>query len=162
MKTLRKAIAVIGEGITEKYYIESLRALAGNDFQILPQQLGVKASNLNELEKAIEKAINEGRDEVYCLIDMDNKGGLTEKTKYEKLKIKYHDKHFIKKSKGIDCYVHFIENKRCMEVWFIYYFDYLTRHFAHMLKWKTTCINMYLTIRSTKTFSEAREACTKS
>lgn len=51
MKTLRKAIAVIGEGITEKYYIESLRALAGNDFQILPQQLGVKASNLNELEK---------------------------------------------------------------------------------------------------------------
>lgn len=37
MKTLRKAIAVIGEGITEKYYIESLRALAGNDFQILPQ-----------------------------------------------------------------------------------------------------------------------------
>ena len=130
MKTLRKAIAVIGEGITEKYYIESLRALAGNDFQILPQQLGVKASNLNELEKAIEKAINEGRDEVYCLIDMDNKGGLTEKTKYEKLKTKYHDKHFIKKSKGIDCYVHFIENKRCMEVWFIYYFDYLTRHFG--------------------------------
>lgn len=56
MKTLRKAIAVIGEGITEKYYIESLRALAGNDFQILPQQLGVKASNLNELEKAIEKS----------------------------------------------------------------------------------------------------------
>lgn len=126
----RKAIAVIGEGITEKYYIESLRALAGGNFRILPQQLGLKASSLDELDKAISKAINEGYDEVYCLIDMDSKEEGAASQKYKQLKQTYHNKLFTKKKKGIDCYVHFIETRRCMEMWFIYYFDYVTRHFA--------------------------------
>lgn len=68
-----KAIAVIGEGITEKYYVESLRAFAGSNFQIVPKQLGIKASSLDELEKAVQNAVEEGYDEVYCLIDMDSK-----------------------------------------------------------------------------------------
>ena len=83
----KKAVAVIGEGITEKYYIESLRGLVGRNFQILPQQLGLKASSLVELEKAIMKAVDEGHDEVYCLIDMDSKEAGAGVQKYEKLKI---------------------------------------------------------------------------
>lgn len=54
---VHKAIAVIGEGITEKYYVESLRSLAGTNFQIVPQQLGIKASSLDELGKAIQNAV---------------------------------------------------------------------------------------------------------
>ncbi len=125
-----KAITVIGEGITEKYYIESLRSLAKNNFQITPQELGIKASNLADLEKAISKAIDKGYDEIYCLIDMDSKENGASSSKYKTLKEKYHDRRIVKKKKGIDCYIRFIETKRCTELWFIYYFDYVTRHFA--------------------------------
>ncbi len=125
-----KAIAVIGEGITEKYYVESLRAFAGSNFQIVPKQLGIKASSLDELEKAVQNAVEEGYDEVYCLIDMDSKEKGASVQKYDKLKSKYHGKHIVKKKKGIDCRVSFIETRRCLELWFIYYFEYVTRHFA--------------------------------
>ncbi len=37
----KKAIAVIGEGITEKYYIESLKGIS--PFTIMPRELGKKA-----------------------------------------------------------------------------------------------------------------------
>ena len=53
---MRKSIVVIGEGITEKYYIESLRGLS--DFQIKPRSLNKKASNL----KALEKEINDNNE----------------------------------------------------------------------------------------------------
>lgn len=95
-----KAIAVIGEGITEKYYVESLRAFAGSNFQIVPKQLGIKASSLDELEKAVQNAVEEGYDEVYCLIDMDSKEKGASVQKYDKLKSKYHGKHIVKKKKG--------------------------------------------------------------
>lgn len=125
-----KAITVIGEGITEKYYIESLRSLAKTNFQITPQELGIKASSLADLDKAISKAIDKGYDEVYCLIDMDSKDNGASSSKYAQLKDKYHNRRFVKKKKGTDCYVRFIETRRCTELWFIYYFDYVTRHFA--------------------------------
>lgn len=94
-----KAIAVIGEGITEKYYVESLRAFAGSNFQIVPKQLGIKASSLDELEKAVQNAVEEGYDEVYCLIDMDSKEKGASVQKYDKLKSKYHGKHIVKKKR---------------------------------------------------------------
>ncbi|MCD8165132.1 MAG: RloB family protein [Bacteroides sp.] len=62
---MRKAIAVIGEGITEKYYIESLRGLS--PFTLLPKELGKKASSLAELENSIKQSIEDGYDQVYCL-----------------------------------------------------------------------------------------------
>lgn len=127
---VHKAVAVIGEGITEKYYVESLRSLAGTNFQIVPQQLGIKASSLDELGKAIQNAVDRGYDEVFCLIDMDSKEKGTSVKKYAALKNKYNGKHFVIKKKGIDCHVHFIETRRCLELWFIYYFEYVTRHFA--------------------------------
>lgn len=115
-----KAIAVIGEGITEKYYIESLKGLSR--FNILPQELGRKASSLSQLEKTINNAIKAGYDEVYCLIDMDTKKEGKSRISYEKLKIKYHDKIYGKKKDGIQCRVIFIENERCIELWFLYHF----------------------------------------
>jgi len=116
---MRKAIAVIGEGITEKFYIESLKGLS--PFNILPQELGTKASSLKELEINIKNAINKGYDEVYCLIDMDGKTEGKTKIDYCNLKNKYQKIHQIKK-KGIICKVMFIETERCTELWFLYHF----------------------------------------
>ena len=48
---MRKTIAVIGEGITEKFYIQSLKGIS--PFVIMPRELGIKASNLKSLEKNI-------------------------------------------------------------------------------------------------------------
>ena len=117
---MRKAIAVIGEGITEKYYIESLRGFSL--FDVRPQELGKKASNIKELEKTIRKSISDGYDEVYCLIDMDGKRDGTNKANYETLKRKYHEKTHGNKKKGIQCKVYFIETERCTELWFLYHF----------------------------------------
>lgn len=116
----KKAIAIIGEGITEKYYIESLKGKS--PFTVKPRALKHKASSLTKLNDLIVDAIEEGFDEVYCLIDMDSKKSGKEKTKYLSLKEKFHDKKFIKKKKGIECKIKFIETDRCFELWFIYHF----------------------------------------
>lgn len=117
---MKKAIAVIGEGITEKYYIESLKGMS--PFSILPQELGRKASNINTLKKEIDKAIKDGFDEVYCLIDMDGKKDGISKNNYDILKSDYHNKTHGNRRKGIQCKVIFVETERCIELWFLYHF----------------------------------------
>ena len=117
---MRKSIVVIGEGITEKYYIESLRGLS--DFQIKPRSLNKKASNLKALEKEILDAANMGADEIYCLIDMDGKTEGKNKEEYLKLKNKYHNQIYEKKKQGVKAFILFIESERCTELWFLYHF----------------------------------------
>ncbi|MBE7659178.1 RloB family protein [Tenacibaculum finnmarkense] len=125
----RKTIAVIGEGITEKYYIESLKGLS--PFNIMPRELGIKASSLKSLAKHIDLCTKKGFDEVYCLIDMDGKTSGKSKDDYLILKKKYHNKIFSKKSQGLESKVFFIETERCTELWFLYYFtgSAITRKF---------------------------------
>lgn len=117
---MKKTIAVIGEGITEKFYIESLKG--SSPFTILPRELGMRASNLRALESNIKFCIEKGYDEVYCLIDMDGKSEGGSKNQYQSLKSKYDEMTFSKKNKGIECKVFFIETERCTELWFLYYF----------------------------------------
>src|SRR5699024_2454565 len=124
---MSKSIAVIGEGLTEKYFIESLRGRT--HFDLRPRSLKIKASSLVTLEKYIKDAIKEGFDEVYCLIDMDNKQGGAAKTNYLNLKNKYHDKIHSKKKEGIQCKVIFIESERCIELWFLYHYAYTTKKY---------------------------------
>ncbi len=117
---MRKTIAVIGEGLTEKFYIESLKGIS--PFIIMPRELGIKASNLKILEKNITLSIDKGFDEIYCLIDMDGKSSGKTQNDYLILKDKFHGKIFSKKSKGLNSKVIFIETERCTELWFLYYF----------------------------------------
>lgn len=126
---MRKTIAVIGEGITEKYYVESLKGIS--PFVIMPRELGIKASSLKSLSKNIDLSINKGFDEIYCLIDMDGKISGKNKNDYLTIKNKYHNKTFIKKSKGLESKVFFVETERCTELWFLYYFTkgVITRKF---------------------------------
>ena len=116
---MKKTIAIIGEGITEKYYIESLKSLS--NFSILPRELNRKASSLTKLAQEIKNGIDKGYDKIYCLIDMDNKDSGKEQTSYQNFKEKYSGIHE-KKSKGISCEVKFIETERCLELWFLFYF----------------------------------------
>lgn len=117
----KKAITIIGEGVTEKYYIESLKNLS--PFSITPKELGKKASSLKTLEQNIKNAIDDAYDEIYCLIDMDDKNENKTKYDYKILKDKYHDKIFRKPSKGIMSKVIFIETERCLELWFLFHFS---------------------------------------
>lgn len=117
---MKKAFAIIGEGITEKYYIESLKGLTR--FNVLPKALNNRASSLKELEKFIKNAIAMSIDEVFCLIDMDDKQSGKSATDYKRLKEKYHEKFFGPKKKGVHCKVTFIETERCTELWFLYHF----------------------------------------
>ena len=117
---MKKSIAVIGEGLTEKYYIESLKGLS--PFTLLPRELNRKASSLQKLEQYIKDASSKGFDEVYCLIDLDSKKSDKEIIQYNKIKEKYHDQIIHIKSKGVRCKVVFIESERCTELWFLYYF----------------------------------------
>lgn len=127
---MRKAIAIIGEGITEKYYIESLRGIS--QFSPLPMELGLKASSLTKLEKVIKEAIQKGYDQIFCLIDMDGKQNGKNKADYEVLKRKYHRKISGSKKMGNQSEVIFIETERCTELWFLYHFtkSAITREFT--------------------------------
>jgi len=117
---MRKAIAVIGEGITEKYYIESIRGLS--PFNPEPRLLNKKASSTKFLEKTIIASISKGYDEIYCLIDMDGKQQGKPRQDYLALKSKYHNRLHGKKRVGIQRTVTFIETERCTELWFLFHF----------------------------------------
>jgi RloB-like protein len=120
MRDIKKVKAVIGEGITEKYYIESLKGLS--PFEIIPKELGTKASSFKALEKNIKLCIEKGYDEIYCLIDMDDKSKGKIQSEYSILKAKYHNKLTNKEKKGTKSKIVFIETERCTELWFLYYF----------------------------------------
>lgn len=124
----REAIAIIGEGITEKCYINSLKGIC--PFNILPQQLGTRASSLKDLEKYMKKAIEDGYDRVYCLIDMDGKTNGKAQQDYRNLKQKLERTHIVKK-KEINCKVKFIETERCTELWFLFHFMNTTKQFSN-------------------------------
>lgn len=79
----------------------------------------------------IKKAIEQGYNYVYCMIDLDNKKEGKEKTYYVNLKNKYHGKHISKPKKGIDCHIGFFETERCTELFFLYYFKYTTKLYNH-------------------------------
>ena len=124
---LRNRIRIIGEGITEKHYLQSLR----DDYSYVKSADFVElehANNMAELERCIEEAAQIGYAKVFCMIDMDNKNEDTERNKYLSLKRKF-SKPIVKKRKGIECEVRFYETDRCTEQFFLYYFSNTSKPF---------------------------------
>lgn len=125
MKRNRTTVAVIGEGITEKYFVQSLRDV----LVIKPNPVKPKNSTLKELETAIKSCVKKGYSRVYCLIDMDNKvhdGNRDHERNaddYAELKQQYHDK-LCKCPDGSKTLVSMIESFPATEVFFRYYFGY--------------------------------------
>ena len=126
MGNVRQTTLILGEGITEFFFLNSLKDDYSELKSVKPDY--PKNTNLEELEIEIEKAIRDF-DRVFCIIDMDNKQEGKEKQRYIDLKMKYHNKCFVDEKKGVNCLVRFYETDRCTELFFLYYFCYTTKKF---------------------------------
>lgn len=122
----KETIAVIGEGLTEKYYLKSLEGTI--DAQVKPL-IPNHATSMGELQNRIERCIDDGYNCVFCLIDMDNKKEGKNRENYLRLKQKYHHKSIKRKQQGTESYICFFENERCLEIWFLYHFKSTTKKY---------------------------------
>ena len=102
---MKETFIIIGEGPTEYFFLTSLKDEFRTLQNIDPQY--PKHTSTAELELKIKKAIEQGYNRVYCMIDLDNKKEGKEKTDYVNLKKKCHGKHISKPRKGIDCHIEF-------------------------------------------------------
>ena len=108
---------MIGEGITEYYYFNSLK----DEFtQLNLRPMYPKHStSLEDVEQEIDKAIDRGYNLIFCVIDMDNKKDGAEKQNYLNLKKRLEGTWTIKKTDQTYT-IRFIENERCTELFFLY------------------------------------------
>ena len=105
---VNNAIAVIGEGITEQYYLNSIQHLVKGQ---LNPKIPKHSTGNKFVEAEIKKCIADGYSKIYCLIDMDNKKGGKEKVEYLNLKNKYHNKVLVNKSNGTISEIRFFEGR---------------------------------------------------
>lgn len=108
--TVKKSIAIIGEGETEWFYFDSLRIANRYPFKLLP---GLPShSDIGHILSLADRYIRERFDYVVCLIDMDRMKQIpVEMAKYQSAKRS-------KQYKG----VWFIETHPCTEFWFLLHF----------------------------------------
>lgn len=132
MARKRITVAVIGEGITEKYYIQSLQDI----LEIKPTPVKPKNSTLKEMEISIKDCIRKGYSKIFCLIDKDNK--ITDgnpdhdrnAAEYAWLKKQYHNKLHKCPDGGVSKIV-MIESYPATEIFFLYYFGYTSAHYTN-------------------------------
>ena len=116
MGKLRESAMIIGEGITEFYYFQSLRDVYK---QVVFKPDCPKHTSIKELEIKIREAAEKGYTHIFCIIDMDNKNKEPEHTRYKRLRAKF-AKSINKPKKGISCKVEFFETHLCTELFFLY------------------------------------------
>lgn len=132
MARKRLTVAVIGEGITEKYYIQSLQDI----LEIKPTPIKPKNSTLKEMEISIKDCIRKGYSKIFCLIDKDNKinDGNPDHDRnaaeYARLKKQYHNKLHKCPDGGVTKIV-MIESYPATEIFFLYYFGYTSAHYTN-------------------------------
>jgi hypothetical protein len=113
-RNLKKAIAVIGEGISEQEYFISLKKYKRYSFKVKPE-LPQNSSYKQIFKKAKELIKNDSTDIVYCLIDMDNIISMNQQESFKQASAK------LIKSVGKGK-VHIINSNPCFEVWFLFHF----------------------------------------
>ena len=151
MTKIKDSIAVIGEGMTEYYYFNSLK----DEFtQLNLRPMYPKHStSLDDIEQEIDKAIDRGYNLIFCVIDMDNKKEGIEKQNYLNLKNRLEGTWPIKKTDQ-EYTIRFIENERCIELFFLFYFVYTSRHF-HNQSALLQELNKYCKYEKTEKFFKA-------
>lgn len=145
MGKLRNKAIIIGEGITEFYYFQSLRDVYK---QVVFKPDYPKHTSIKELGKKIREAKKEGYTHIFCIIDMDTKNKESERAQYKKLKAKF-AKPINKPKKGISCKVEFFETHLCTELFFFYYFQYTSRQYENqesLIKDLNKCVKYEKTI----------------
>lgn len=116
---MRKSLAIFGEGPTEWYYIDSLRIAKRYPFTMrpsLPQHADIK-----HMLAMAKQCLNEGFDEVVCLLDMDRLN--SHPAEMQTYRTAKQQKAYRK--------VTFIETDPCTEYWFLLHFipQLSQRHF---------------------------------
>ncbi|ADQ79990.1 hypothetical protein Palpr_1851 [Paludibacter propionicigenes WB4] len=119
------AIAVIGEGITEQYYLQSIPNVKAKITPKLPQH----STGNKFLEDKIKECIDNGYSNIFVLIDMDNKTDVKDRVRYRQIKDRFHNKTFKNASRGTQSTIIFFENERCLEIWFLFHFKNTTAQF---------------------------------
>ncbi len=106
----RTRIAVIGEGKTEWCYFDLLKKEKGKDFALRPSF--PQHSDYKSIVKKAKALIDEGYDQVYCVLDLDTVVTQNRFETYQKFKRDNSSKALI-----------FIESMPCIELWFLIHFD---------------------------------------
>ena len=127
----RPAIAVLGEGITEREYFKSLKKHKKLPFKFKPE-----IPKHSDIRSIVSKANDLSRvfDIVFCIIDLDRiYTNPSEKRLFNELKSK--NKH-----------LYFIEHYPCFEIWLLLHYEYSTREYVsceHLIKFLKRYISDY-------------------
>ena len=114
MKKAKKSVAVIGEGPTEWFYIDSLRVAMRFPFKLAPTL--PQHSDIQHINKLIQKCLDEGFDYIVCLMDMDKPlENCVEMSKLRKMQRTYAHKKYGGR-------VIILESNPCTEFWFLLHF----------------------------------------
>lgn len=82
MRSVKKSVAIIGEGETEWFYIDALRQAKRYPFKIAPDF--PQHSDISHMKKLVDSCLSKGYDYVVCLVDMDRiLGKVKERKRYE-------------------------------------------------------------------------------
>lgn len=113
MKT-KVSVAVIGEGETEWFFIDSLRILRRFPFRVAPDF--PSHADIGHIRKLLMQYLDAGYDFVVCLIDMDRINEIVaEKQRFHKIKSEFTTKKYANR-------VLFLETNPCTEFWFLLHF----------------------------------------
>ncbi len=105
----KKSIAIIGEGITEWFYFDSLRITRRYPFKVAPDF--PQHSDIQHIAKLVSDYIRRQYDYVVCLVDMDRLlANPSEMQVYNTVR------------KSTDANVMWIETNPCTEFWFLLHF----------------------------------------
>lgn len=102
----------------------------------------------------VEECISEGYDTLFCLIDKDNKSGVTEQKEYNSFVKKYSGKKIKNSQTGGTTEIIIIENNPCLEIWFYYYFRLSTGLFSSYEKINPLKASSFRNMRSELIFQE--------
>lgn len=117
-KQSKMTCVIIGEGITEKHYINTFNDYYFN-VNIAPRIMNKKASDINTLKQIIIDSLEKGYEYVFCLIDMDTKTEGKNAENYQKVR---KNVELVHRKKYSDSKLFFIESERCTEMWFLFHF----------------------------------------
>lgn len=108
----KRSIAIIGEGETEWFYFEGVRTSCRYPFKIAPDF--PQHSDIAHFVKLAVQYVNEGYDNIVCLIDMDRLiAHPTEMALYRSIR---------SKTEKLYPNIIFIETSPCTEFWFLLHF----------------------------------------
>lgn len=107
-RTVRKSIAIIGEGLTEYRYIDDMRTTERYRFSLVP---GIpKHSDIDDIVRLARIRKRNGVDYVICLVDMD-----VILTNHDKME---HYKALQRENSELV----FVESNPCTEYWFLMHY----------------------------------------